>query len=149
MTMTYSDNDDDQKDKYKYKPFIYNKKLVDLHSNKQIVSMFMATLLILSIYSVSLSLSFDNSNAFGAGIRPPEPLIPQGLINFDKKPSTNVFNMPPGYKIEPVLWNLTLPVQLHLMIMVVCILQKQAILMVVFIQHLEYLKWILWEMFQL
>jgi len=109
MTMTYSDTDDDHKDKYKYKPFIYNKKIVDLHSNKQIVSMFMATLLILSTFTVSLSLSFDNSNAFGAGIRPPEPLIPQGLINFDKKPSTNVFNILPGYKIEPVLWNLTLP----------------------------------------
>ncbi len=77
--------------------------------NKQILSIFMATLLILSTLTISLSISFDSSNSKAFGIRPPEPLVPQGLINFDKKPSTDVFNILPGYKMEPVLWNLTLP----------------------------------------
>ena len=40
---------------------------------------------------------------------PPEPLIPQGIINSGKPPSASIFNIMPGYKIQPVLWNLTLP----------------------------------------
>ncbi len=40
---------------------------------------------------------------------PPEPLITNGLINSGKPPSPSNFKLPPGYKIEPVLWNLTLP----------------------------------------
>ena len=40
---------------------------------------------------------------------PPEALIINGLINSGKPPSASNFKLPPGYKIEPVLWNLTLP----------------------------------------
>ena len=59
---------------------------------------------------VSLSLSYDDQKAFAqGGIVPPEPLAPQGLINSGAKPSTDVFNIPSGYKMEPILWNLTLP----------------------------------------
>ena len=42
--------------------------------NKQILSIFMATLLILSTLTISLSISFDSSNSKAFGIRPPEPL---------------------------------------------------------------------------
>src|SRR5690348_6185889 len=107
MTMTYFDTVDDKRRKPERST--HAKKFYRLHSFNQITSILMATLLILSTLTISLSFSFDDSKAFGIGIRPPEPLVPQGLINFDKKPSTNVFNLPAGYKIEPVLWNLTLP----------------------------------------
>jgi glucose/arabinose dehydrogenase len=40
---------------------------------------------------------------------PPEALIINGLINSGKPPSPSNFKLPPGYKIQPVLWNLTLP----------------------------------------
>jgi glucose/arabinose dehydrogenase len=63
--------------------------------------------LIISTLSSSLS---SNNNVFGQGlIAPPEPLIPQGLVNAGEHPSSDSFNIPSGYKIEPVLWNLTLP----------------------------------------
>ncbi len=66
--------------------------------------------MILSTITVSLSLSYSNQKAFAqGGLVPPEPLIPQGLINLGEKPSSDVFNVPSGYKMEPVLWNLTLP----------------------------------------
>ena len=39
--------------------------------NKQILSIFMATLLILSTLTISLSISFDSSNSKAFGIRPP------------------------------------------------------------------------------
>jgi glucose/arabinose dehydrogenase len=107
MTMTYFDAVDDKRREPEC--YTHTKNFDRLHSFRQITSIFMAALLILSTLTISLSLSFDNSKAFGIGIRPPEPLVPQGLINFDKKPSTSVFNLPTGYKIEPVLWNLTLP----------------------------------------
>ncbi|MGN6708207.1 MAG: PQQ-dependent sugar dehydrogenase [Candidatus Nitrosocosmicus sp.] len=104
--MTYSDNADDQRNKFRY--LSRHKKIDKLHSSRQITSLFMAALLIFS--TLTISVSFDNSKAFGSlGIRPPEPLVPQGLVNFDKKPSTSIFNIPAGYKMEPVLWNLTLP----------------------------------------
>jgi glucose/arabinose dehydrogenase len=106
MTMTYSNMDNDRGGK---KYLINNIKFGKMPEYKQIISISMAAVLILSTLTVSLSLSlsFENSKAFG--IRLPEPLIPQGLINLGKKPSTDIFNIPPGYKIEPVLWNLTLP----------------------------------------
>jgi glucose/arabinose dehydrogenase len=51
----------------------------------------------------------SNPPAFAQGaVAPPEPLV-IGQINSSPKPSTDIFNLPPGYKIEPVLWNLTLP----------------------------------------
>ena len=39
---------------------------------------------------------------------PPEPLV-IGQVNSGPAPSSDIFNLSPGYKIEPVLWNLTLP----------------------------------------
>lgn len=39
----------------------------------------------------------------------PEPLITGGLINTGNPPSMANFNLPHGYMIQPVLWNLTLP----------------------------------------
>jgi glucose/arabinose dehydrogenase len=73
------------------------------------------SLLILSS-TVILFYTLDNFNsgyphsAHAQGYaEPPEPLIPQGIINSGKPPSTNVFNVVPGYKIQPILWNLTLP----------------------------------------
>jgi glucose/arabinose dehydrogenase len=51
----------------------------------------------------------SNHRAFAQGlVAPPEPLV-MGQINSGPQPSSDIFNLPPGYKIEPVLWNLTLP----------------------------------------
>lgn len=43
----------------------------------------------------------------GTKVRSIEP----GLltINSGNPPSTEIFNLPDGYRIEPVVWNLTLP----------------------------------------
>jgi len=104
MTSFDMDNDGNRK-----KYLTNNKKFGTISEYKQIISMSMAGLLILSTLTISLSLSFDNSNSKAFGIRLPEPLVPQGLINLGKKPGSDIFNIHPGYKIEPVLWNLTLP----------------------------------------
>jgi glucose/arabinose dehydrogenase len=54
-------------------------------------------------------LFLSNHRAFAQGlVAPPEPLV-MGQINSGPQPSSDIFNLPPGYKIEPVLWNLTLP----------------------------------------
>jgi glucose/arabinose dehydrogenase len=54
-------------------------------------------------------LFLSNQRAFAQGlVAPPEPLV-MGQINSGPQPSADIFNLPPGYKIEPVLWNLTLP----------------------------------------
>jgi hypothetical protein len=78
-----------------------------------------------------ISFSLNNKQAFAqGGIVPPEPLIPQGLINMGEKPSADIFNLPPGYKIEPILWNLTLPNTVTFDDNAVCILLNQVIPMV-------------------
>jgi glucose/arabinose dehydrogenase len=89
---------------------LHTKRFSTFNNNKKLLSITLASLLILSTVTVSLSFSYDEQKAFAqGGIVPPEPLIPQGLINSGKKPTADVFNVPSGYKIEPVLWNLTLP----------------------------------------
>jgi glucose/arabinose dehydrogenase len=56
------------------------------------------------------ALVFPFHNSAGQGlIAPPEPLIPQGIINSGKAPSNDSFAIAPGYKVTPVLWNLTIP----------------------------------------
>jgi glucose/arabinose dehydrogenase len=92
------------------KNLLHKKKFGKTNNYKKISSISLAALLLLSTLTVSLSLSYGNQKAFAqGGIVPPEPLAPQGLINSGAKPSTDVFNIPSGYKMEPILWNLTLP----------------------------------------
>ncbi|MFL6495849.1 MAG: hypothetical protein ACJ703_05420, partial [Nitrososphaera sp.] len=65
--------------------------------------------LLLSAVVVGPLLLLSNHRAFAQGlVAPPEPLV-MGQINSGSQPSADIFNLPPGYKIEPVLWNLTLP----------------------------------------
>jgi glucose/arabinose dehydrogenase len=85
---------------------------IKLHTilQKRFLSVSIISLLILSS-TIILFYTLDNSYSVHAQgyAAPPEPLIPQGIINSGKPPSTNIFNIVPGYKIQPILWNLTLP----------------------------------------
>ena len=91
---------------------------LQLMLQKKFLSVSIISLLILSsTIVILLYYSLDN---FGGGgyapsvhaqghAAPPEPLIPQGIINSGNPPSSSIFNIVPGYEIQPVLWNLTLP----------------------------------------
>jgi glucose/arabinose dehydrogenase len=68
--------------------------------------LFVSLLFTIVIATTAFSLSF---NEVLAQLGPAEPLMPQGLVNSGARPSNEIFNIPAGYKIEPVLWNLTLP----------------------------------------
>ncbi|MDR4510753.1 MAG: hypothetical protein MRJ93_03500 [Nitrososphaeraceae archaeon] len=57
------------------------------------------------IYSQAPLLQGDSSLA--KGIEGPEKLI--GNFTAGKPPTTTIFNLTSGYKIEPVVWNLTAP----------------------------------------
>ncbi len=90
---------------------INNKKFYQIRSRALSHTLLITMLLVISGLSGAVGpLSFFlNQPAFGQGlVAPPEPLV-IGQINSGPKPSTDIFNLPPGYKIEPVLWNLTLP----------------------------------------
>jgi glucose/arabinose dehydrogenase len=82
-----------------------------LNNNKRIVSStILSMLLLFSALTMTLLICYTDQKIFAqGGLVPPEPLVPQGLINSGKKPSTDSFNLTTGYKIEPILWNLTLP----------------------------------------
>jgi glucose/arabinose dehydrogenase len=91
---------------------LYDSRILTLTNCRKVTSIALAALLILSTFTmvISFSISMDNQKAFAqGGVVPPEPLIPQGLVNVGEKPNTENFNIFPGYKIEPILWNLTLP----------------------------------------
>jgi glucose/arabinose dehydrogenase len=68
-------------------------------------------ILVLSIFlsAVISSLNVSNNTASAqSAMAPPAPLV-MGVINSGKPPSNDILKLAPGYKIEPVLWNLTLP----------------------------------------
>ena len=69
----------------------------------------LSLLLVLSVYlsAISSSLTIKSASA-QAVMSPPAPLV-TGVVNSGKPPSTSILKIAPGYKIEPVLWNLTLP----------------------------------------
>ena len=90
---------------------INNKKFYQIRSRALSHTLLITMLLVISGLSGAVGpLSFFlNQPAFGQGlVAPPEPLV-IGQINSGSPPSTDIFNLPSGYKIEPVLWNLTLP----------------------------------------
>jgi glucose/arabinose dehydrogenase len=108
ILMTYNNIDDYCI--YIRKSFLHDYKIYSPNSFRKVASITLAAIFILSTFTMAISFSLDNKPAFAqGGIVPPEPLIPQGLINTGEKPSADIFNIPSGYKIEPVLWNLTLP----------------------------------------
>jgi glucose/arabinose dehydrogenase len=89
---------------YIIKPFLLNNR------KKIISSTILSSILLFSSLTMILSVYSIDQKVFGqGGLVPPEPLVPQGLINSGKKPNTEIFNLFPGYKIEPILWDLTLP----------------------------------------
>jgi glucose/arabinose dehydrogenase len=57
--------------------------------------------------TAAVSLTVNTASAQSA-MSPPTPLV-MAPPNSSKPPTVDIFNIPPGYKIEPVLWNLTLP----------------------------------------
>src|SRR5690348_3119872 len=82
------------------------------------VSIVVFTLLIFSIFTLALNSSITIDHMAQAqlviGQQTKNPgTIPAELtastINAGKPPSTSDFNITKGYKIEPILWNLTLP----------------------------------------
>jgi len=79
------------------------------HSRTLAITLFLATSGLLLSGAVGPLLFLLNQHAFAQGlVAPPEPLV-MGQINSGPQPAADIFNLPPGYKIEPVLWNLTLP----------------------------------------
>ncbi|MDQ3835791.1 MAG: glucose dehydrogenase [Thermoproteota archaeon] len=90
-----------------------NKEFYQIRS--QLISHSLALTAFLLVSGLLLSgvvgplLFLSTHRAFAQGlVAPPEPLV-MGQINSGPQPSGDIFNLPPGYKIEPVLWNLTLP----------------------------------------
>ena len=72
-----------------------------------------AIILVLSTFSIAvvylnfLLITTDTASAQSV-MSPPPPLV-TGIINSGNPPSADTMKLPPGYKIEPVLWNLTIP----------------------------------------
>src|SRR5215213_817674 len=90
---------------------INNKKFYQIRARVFSNTLAITLLLLISGLSVAVGPFFFllNPPAFPQGlVAPSEPLIIV-QINSGPQPSTDIFNLPPGYKIEAVLWNLTLP----------------------------------------
>jgi glucose/arabinose dehydrogenase len=90
---------------------INNKKFYQIRAHALSHTLAITLLLLISGLSGVVGPLFflSNPSAFAQGVvAPPEPLV-IGQINSGPQPSTDIFNLPSGYKIEPVLWNLTLP----------------------------------------
>jgi glucose/arabinose dehydrogenase len=94
----------------------------NIHKNTKTWAIITLALLALSIFSTALSLQFSSSS-FSFNNRaqaitiakrtdlktfvPPE--LASSIINSGPAPSSSNFNITKGYKIEPVLWNVSLP----------------------------------------
>src|SRR5919112_6750720 len=77
-----------------------------------ICAVFLVVVLIIS--SFAMDYIFDKVFALQIASSSPQPPLPSQIelvaINAgNPPPSINHFNLPPGYRIEPVIWNLTLP----------------------------------------
>ena len=108
--VSFNNNNKHEKTDGLFRLYITNKPSTLNNYKKIVSSTLLSTLLLFSTLTMILSVYYIDQKVFAqGGIVPPEPLVPQGLINSAKKPSIDIFNLPPGYKIEPVLWNLTLP----------------------------------------
>src|SRR5215212_10345408 len=79
-----------------------------IHKQKKSNSVVLVVLLFFTLITSTVLSSSLFNNVF-AQLGPAEPLAPQGLVNSGNRPSNDIFNISSGYKIEPVLWNLTLP----------------------------------------
>src|ERR671938_132249 len=79
-----------------------------------ITSLFLLAILLLSISTVASSLmiskmgSIATPSAFALQF-PKSQQLDLMAVNSGNAPSTDNFQLPPGYKIEPILWNLTTP----------------------------------------
>ena len=66
-------------------------------------------ILVLSMLLTAIAPSLTVNTASAQSVMShPLPLV-SGVINSGKPPSNEILKLTPGYKIEPVLWNLTLP----------------------------------------
>jgi glucose/arabinose dehydrogenase len=79
-----------------------------IHKQKKSNSVVLVVLLFFTLITSTIVSSLPFNNVF-AQLGPAEPLAPQGLVNSGNRPSNDIFNISSGYKIEPVLWNLTIP----------------------------------------
>jgi hypothetical protein len=84
-------------------------------NKNNVISTIATTLLILSLIFITAISSFLTpntrpTNALSLQLQfPKSQKLDLMTINSGKLPTTNNFKLPPGYKIEPVLWNLTTP----------------------------------------
>jgi glucose/arabinose dehydrogenase len=70
----------------------------------------LSLLLVLSIFlSAIVSSSTINNTASAQSVMSHPPPLVTGAVNSGKPPSNNILKIAPGYKIEPILWNLTIP----------------------------------------
>ena len=87
-------------------------------------AVFLVVVLIISPFAMDSI--FDKVFALQiASSPPPQPPLPSQIelvtINSgNPPPSLNHFNLPPGYRIEPVIWNLTLPSSVTLTTKIIC-----------------------------
>jgi glucose/arabinose dehydrogenase len=100
-----------------FKNYKFNKHTV-LHDNKDKTNnsnagikisyvITLSLLLVLSIFLSATSLTIKSTSAQSA-MSHPSPLV-TGVVNSGKPPTNAILKIAPGYKVEPVLWNLTLP----------------------------------------
>lgn len=70
----------------------------------------LSLLLVLSIFlsAIASSSTINNTASAQSVMSHPTPLV-TGAVNSGKPPSNNILKIAPGYKIEPILWNLTIP----------------------------------------
>jgi glucose/arabinose dehydrogenase len=68
----------------------------------------LTTLLTAAVVYVNFPLITTNTALAQSAMSPPAPLV-TGVINSGNPPSADTLKLPPGYKIQPVLWNLTIP----------------------------------------
>jgi hypothetical protein len=83
---------------------------------KNLLALSMMLLLVFSMSDLSSLYSSGKPAAFAQPPPPPQENLPLKIspelavtINSGNKPGTDNFNLTNGYKIEPILWNLTLP----------------------------------------
>jgi glucose/arabinose dehydrogenase len=92
-----------------YNVTVFGKKF---HYGKKSASLAVAVMLTLSavLGALAATTSFMSLKSASAQslMSHPTPLI-TGVVNSGNAPSTSIFKLPAGYKIQPVLWNLTLP----------------------------------------
>jgi glucose/arabinose dehydrogenase len=98
--LTINNNDDNNN-------CINNQKAGSMKHTAITIILVLSTFSIAVVYLNFLLITTNIASAQSA-MSPPASLV-TGIINSGNPPSADTMKLPPGYKIEPVLWNLTIP----------------------------------------